>query len=791
MNNSNILDFENPESVYQFTKSKIDSIIERIEQIKRLQNDEQDAVQNEKASNQLKKIQEEINKSIDEFRDNSEWNKFTISFFGETNAGKSTIIETLRILLGESTKIKQKKKFKEIEANLDLDANKYNLVALELVELDIQSEKLSKDHTFCMADITRKQSIFDDDIQALAKACSTQKELIMSEFDNKIDQLSDKYHELQEIIARKKYEMSWWFKILYILKFVQLDEERKLDELLCKQQSLQDEKNTQFQALDNELQTKLERLKNELEAYIAQKNLEIQECENSIGNINIQKDQLEKWMQSFDEKKNQLQPYADGEIMGDGRSDFTRDSTVYDFEINGYPVGIIDVPGIEGDEKKVEDKITQAVQKTHAVFYVTAKNAAPNEGTLKRIKQYIGDQTEVWTIFNKPIMNPRALFKGINLSDDDKKSLMDMEAKLTEVLGNHYGGTLTVAGLPAFYSQATCLIPSSAHSDHYNRQLKYFNNGFDRSKLFELSKLQSLVDMLKNQIVGDVKEKIKKSNFNKVKVVIDDSIAQLEQSKEFFKDLEQNLRIRVQNANHEIDNYFVTCIGQIKKDRDSLLAKFIHDSRKEIYDNIDRDISNDVFKNKFKIVIEDKADYFEQSLKKSIESRLESLSKNIKSSQRKLQNSVEKLYEDSLEIAQNQGMHFDFDFKFDNGINLTALITTVMSGIIAAFVTKGWSLLVSLAGIAIAIVKSVWSFFDSKYKKAQQKQNSEKNLSKIKDKLTEETNQSIEKLENSLKSQNAEIRKIFNMISLDIQQLNNDLSQAIREFKIISEKISI
>lgn len=271
MNNSNILDFENPESVYQFTKSKIDSIIERIEQIKRLQNDEQDAVQNEKASNQLKKIQEEINKSIDEFKDNSEWNKFTISFFGETNAGKSTIIETLRILLGESTKIKQQKKFKEIEANSDLDANKYNLVALELVELDIQSEKLSKDRTFYMADITRKQSIFDDDIQALAKACSTQKELIMSEFDNKIDQLTDKYHELQEIIARKKYEMSWWFKILYILKFIQLDEERKLDELLCKQQSLQDEKNTQFQTLDNELQTKSERLKNELETYITQK----------------------------------------------------------------------------------------------------------------------------------------------------------------------------------------------------------------------------------------------------------------------------------------------------------------------------------------------------------------------------------------------------------------------------------------------------------------------------------------------------------------------------------------
>lgn len=790
MNNSNILDFENPESVYQFTKSKIDSIIEKITKIKQLQNDYQNTVQNEKSSEQLKEIQKEINKSIDEFRNNSEWNKFTISFFGETNAGKSTIIETLRIYLGESTKIEQQKKFNEIVANLKLDIDQYSHVNSELGELDKKSEELSKNRASYNTEIIRKQSVFDDDIQTLAKEYSTQKELIMPEFDNKINELSDKHHELQDIINRKKYEMSWWFKILYILKFVQLDEERKLDELLCKQQSLQYEKNTRFQALDNELQTKSERLKNELEVYIAEKSLEIQECENSIGNINTQKDQLKKWIQSFDEKKNPLQPYADGEIIGDGRSDFTRDSTAYDFEINGYPVSIIDVPGIEGDEKKVKDKITRVVQKTHAVFYVTREDKTPEEGTLKRIEQYIGDQTEVWTIFNKDNTNPKYL-KSINLSDDKKTSLRKMEKKFTEVLGNHYRGTLTVVGLPAFYSQATCLVPSSGQSDHYNGQLKYFNYGFDRSKLFELSKLQSLVDMLKHQIVGDVKEKIKKSNFNKVKVVIDDSIAQLEQSKEFFKDLEQNLRMRVQNTNHEIDNYFVTCIGQIKKDRDSLLTNFINDSRDRIYEYIDLDISNDVFKDKFKTVIEDNVNYFEQSLKKSIESRLESLGKNIETSQKKLQNSVEKLYEDSLEIAQNHGIRFDFDFKLDNGINLTALITTVISGIIAAFATSGWYLLVSLAGIVIAIVKSVWSFFDSEYKKAQQRQNFEKNLSEIIDKLTEETNQSIGKLENSLKLQNTEIRKIFNIFSLDIQQLNNDLSQAIREFKIISEKISI
>lgn len=35
---------------------------------------------------------------------NAEWDKFTVAFFGETNAGKSTLIESLRILFEEESR---------------------------------------------------------------------------------------------------------------------------------------------------------------------------------------------------------------------------------------------------------------------------------------------------------------------------------------------------------------------------------------------------------------------------------------------------------------------------------------------------------------------------------------------------------------------------------------------------------------------------------------------------------------------------------------------------------------
>ncbi|MEX5891540.1 GTPase [Providencia vermicola] len=99
--------------------------------------------------------------------------------------------------------------------------------------------------------------------------------------------------------------------------------------------------------------------------------------------------------------------------MGDGRSDFTRESKEFLFDINGIQVKLIDVPGIEGDEKLVENEISNAVKKAHAVFYITSKDAAPNEGTLQKIKKHLADQTEVWTVYNKPVTSPRSLKNGL------------------------------------------------------------------------------------------------------------------------------------------------------------------------------------------------------------------------------------------------------------------------------------------------------------------------------------------------------------------------------------------
>ncbi|ELJ8443620.1 hypothetical protein RUK59_001239 [Vibrio cholerae] len=68
-------------------------------------------IENKEGQEKLTDISKKMKDIRSDFRDellfldkNSEWEKFTLAFFGETNAGKSTIIESLRILFDEHSR---------------------------------------------------------------------------------------------------------------------------------------------------------------------------------------------------------------------------------------------------------------------------------------------------------------------------------------------------------------------------------------------------------------------------------------------------------------------------------------------------------------------------------------------------------------------------------------------------------------------------------------------------------------------------------------------------------------
>ena len=96
----------------------------------------------------LRYINNEFKLEIDKLESSSEWNKFCIAFLGETNAGKSTVIESLRIIYDEEQRrIAKEKQEQEYEMALAQHCDRYKnlFIALKnMNELLIEKKEPSK-----------------------------------------------------------------------------------------------------------------------------------------------------------------------------------------------------------------------------------------------------------------------------------------------------------------------------------------------------------------------------------------------------------------------------------------------------------------------------------------------------------------------------------------------------------------------------------------------------------------------------------------------------------------------
>jgi len=86
-------------TMYRDVGAQVDQILNDVDSIK-LKNEKGNAHLNS-LKEKLSCIREQFSEEVQFLEEHSEWDTFTIAFFGETNAGKSTILESLRILFDE------------------------------------------------------------------------------------------------------------------------------------------------------------------------------------------------------------------------------------------------------------------------------------------------------------------------------------------------------------------------------------------------------------------------------------------------------------------------------------------------------------------------------------------------------------------------------------------------------------------------------------------------------------------------------------------------------------------
>lgn len=652
----------------------------------------------------LEGFRKKTNTEIRELRELSEWDTFTIAFYGETNAGKSTLIETLRILLGDKEKLATQQKFNAQVHDLKVDAD--SILALEK-SIEQLEEKISG---------------------IRAKTETLEQQVRVEEY-----QKSAQIQELKAIIESKRNSLKFWQKL--ILLFRKMEEETALP--------IQELEFTKFKASNK---ARLEAIAAEPQRVGAELNARRRDraqVENSLA---------------------QLVPLQDGNIIGNGRSDFTLQSNFYAFEANGRKFQLIDVPGIEGDEKQVMGAIEASVKKAHAVFYVTRAATPPGsgsdgqEGTVDKIKRQLGKQTEVWAIFNKSATNPQVLQGETLINKNDAIGLEDMDKSLTRTLGEEtYKGHICVSGMPAFLASATCFIPSNPHAKSRDKFLSVMG----RQEILKRSGMDAFLAFINHDICQNFQNKINSSNLKKIRNCIQEGIDHLQEAHKSFAIAAKKLEAQQKAASRQIDDLLSGTSQKLKSEcRDQLNEKKTA-MRSEIYSYIESDQSNDDFKD----YLTNKIENLKTSVGVDLEARFVKVfdafkyeaSEIIKKNQKNVDEILRYTIDDPFSSMK---LNFNTDFKMDNGINMVGLISTLGGAaalVWASFLASnpvGWTAAAVLGavGLVFSFYKAVRSFFSSDYKKEQQRNSANDNLDKVFDKLGE-------MLENNLESASAKINE--------------------------------
>ena len=671
------------------------------------------------AIDNLYKLNETIQKELNELKKISEWKKFTIAFYGETNAGKSTLIEALRIFLKEKSKAESQKKFKEL-------AEKSGLT----------------EEAFCKVRqiIMSKEKAIEEVQEILNKLDQKYAESIM--------RAEVEVRHLSELLEKIRKNQKWWQR--FISLFIPIKEK---EELVTARQLLSE--------IKGEKQKESEDFKSRLKTLLQEK--KDAEAENT---------RLIKETES-------LKEFADGQIIGDGRSDFTRDNTSFDFNYNNHEFALIDVPGIEGDESVVRTAIEEAVKKAHAIFYVTRTARPPQthegekgdkKGTLEKMKEHLGAQTEVWTIYNHAVNNPRSLKQPL-IGQGEKDGLRALDEKLKQKLVEKYCQSLIVSARPAYLGLTECVIPGSKEA---NEQRKFLERFGERDKILELSGLPNFVEKLSSEIIVDYRNKIKRSNLNKACQTLDSSICDLKALSQKFKEDGKKVRDEVLNSQTRIKVLMEQFTGILDSLRGKILQAFQNDIRASLYNEIDKDISNDAFKRNLKNEMELQAQKLENKLRNSIELEAnkfgEELLNIVKRTSLHLNNIVNER-SNSFNLK-----NFNLDIKIDNGLNLIGLVSSgvaVVTGIVLLATNPvGWTVtfvggVLAVVGALIGVTKSVIGFFSSDYRKSQQRKETDNAIRKAANQIGNE----MEKILNGIKNaMNEEVEKVLMELQAPLKQ---------------------
>ena len=690
--------------------------------------------QQEQAKKNLNGVYKELQDSLEHLEKNAEWDVFTIAFYGETNAGKSTLIEALRILLSEPTKIAERKKFFSFSQAIDHSEN-----TLSQFEEDLNQANTSFGKKTDL--INRKLENEADQIRKL---------LAESELEQWKVEILDPLIEKKRRSSFHNFVMSF-FNTMY--------EQKEMIKAKYRLVQLEMEISISNQAL-NQLQQELNEMNEKWHKQIAIVSLKISELHELLS---IEQSEILK--------------YTDGKIVGDGRSDYTQTVGEYVFQYNGQNFAILDLPGIEGREEIVMNEINDAVERAHAIFYISGKAAPPqngdgkSEGTIEKIKRHLSQHTEVHFIYNKRVKNPRQLKKTL-ISEDEHMALKEVDDVLKKILSDQYESHKILSAYPALLS-----VGNFWKDKFCKNQEKFIEQLGSTEKMLEDSRVKDFSDWLRTTLVDESKSKIIKSNYRKLSFAIGHTQGNISEIQKQFNNLEKKFALSEKSTHRKLDEESEMLIQNLDNEAIKIIGKFKNGLRKKMYNEIEKEINKDTFKTIFEkeknIAIEETRQQLEEGMKE--------ISKGFEEAIKEIVSKDERY---TVELLQSFYDSAKFDFEFELALNIKSrgsfigVISSIGLGARSIILSVGWVVpVLVVVEMLISVNKNILGFLDDEYRVSQQKKATDENIEKMAIQLSESIRENIKKAHYPLMEV---IEKVKGNLSFKIKYLNN-MNQVFQE----------
>ncbi len=209
--------------------------------------------------------------------------------------------------------------------------------------------------------------------------------------------------------------------------------------------------------------------------------------------------------------------------------------------------------------------------------------------------------------------------------------------------------------------------------------------------------------------------------------------------------------------------------------------------------HIDDDIGNEKCKIMFKHELQKGVEKLCENIKKRFEKDeqqfREDIKKDIEQFEERIKDSLVML--DRINIIDSG---FDFSFNINSGIDKIGLLASigglVILGLVNIWNPMGWIEL-GLAGFLglVGVVKSVWSWFSSDYKKSQQKKEVDKKLNKICEKIKEDVRNQIESSKKVVSEKIEDLKASLNDLVVCYECMREGLIKAREGLRQISNNI--